>query len=153
MPTLPIPDKTPSLDDLMITKPGSSIELDRPAVVEKIEIDLQKYGRIFWGEVSNELLNSYNFGVNCGKFGDNKKDIEKIFIRLSNMITESIKNEFSIESQSSENLILHLKILSSIMRILGKEIKDKKLDHDVELSLIATLHGFIEQYTNQLIIQ
>ena len=147
------PQSSPLLDELMKTKSGSSIQLNRPAIIEKIEVDVQKYSRIYWSEISNELLESYNYGINCGKFGDNKKDVERVFIRISDILTQCIKNELSKDSQSSEKFILHIKILSSIIRILGKEMKDKKLEHDVALSIVATLHGFIEQYSKQLEIQ
>lgn len=138
------------LDDLMKEKPASSIPLDIPEPPKPIEVNIQQWSRVFWGQKSNEMLSNYDFGVSLGKFGDNKKDVEQICLRFAKAIEEAVKHSLNSEDKSSEKLSLHFSVLNSIMCIIGKELKAMKLENDTELELISRLHGFIDQYVTIL---
>jgi len=138
------------LEDLMTTKPASTVPLDIPVEPVPIDVQLAQWSEIYWGQQSNELLNAYKTGTSLGKFGDNRRDIEVVFLRFATTLENIVKNELKMEDQSSEKFILHFLVLNAIMRIIGKEMKALDLKKDVTSATIAELHGFIEELAKQL---
>lgn len=137
----------PTLKDLIREKPSSSVPLEKPTTEEVLQIELTKASGDFWKQVGLEYVEAYSKGIAIGRFGDNKLGCEKTFIRLAQTIENIIKNQINDRSESTERLSLHFQLLKSIMTLIGKDLKDRKLDKNFTKEFIAQLHGFIEQYS------
>lgn len=137
----------PSLKDLLVEKPSSSILHDRPVVnTQEEDIDIRISSRNFWGQVSNKSIIDYDQGTNIGRYGDNKLDPEKMFIRISRAIETMVKNLANNKEVSTEKLSLHFTMLNGIMSLIGKELGENGLNDEFALEFATQLHGFIDQY-------
>jgi hypothetical protein len=138
------------IDSLMKDVPASFIPIKSPATEQpQIKPDPNKVNIQSWGAKSNEMLADYKFGEALAKFGDNEANTRKFFKRFATAICASISNEYQKRGVGAESLKAHYDILYACMDLLAKEIETKGLqDYDIS-SIIASLHGFITNYTHK----
>jgi hypothetical protein len=130
--------------------PPSQIPLEKPQNIPIIIPNYIEPCRNYWGTISLELIDRYNYGENLGKYGNNTKTIELLYKRLSNAIIDIIKNECAKNHSSSEELQLHFDMINSIMILIGKTIQNKQLNKSNPETILASMQGFINSYINQL---
>lgn len=139
---------SPSLQDLIKEKSASSITPEKSFKTTQVDapIDLKLTGSKFWSQVSTSAVNDYQKGVNIGKFGDNKFDINIALVRLATAIETIIKNMANENGVSTEKIALHFSILRNIMDLIATEIKSSEMEDETAKRLFIQLHGFLDQY-------
>ena len=143
---------TRAIDELMQDiKPASSIPITPPEPVKLVEVDPFKVSEQYWAQKSQNLLAKYKFGKGLGKFGNNRRELVLVFSRLVEALIEIIKFESSENSVSTEDLSLHFTAISSTMMLLARELEKKNVSTITCDNLLATLHGFIESYLQEVI--
>jgi hypothetical protein len=116
----------------------------------KEDVDYTISSKKHWECKSNELYSKYMYGVGLAKFGHNGTDITLLYKRLADALIESIKNECKLKGKSSEDFSCHFAILSSIMLMIGNNMKQKDSNNETSINILACLHGFIEQMNKEI---
>ena len=140
---------SPLVQELIHDTPASAVSIVPPTPPPRIISNYIGASKAYWEGKSQELYSRFVYGQQLAKFGNNKRDFQTFYSRLSDAIIESIKNECKIKGKSTEDLTCYFTMISSIMSLVGKEVKEKELGCQ-SINILASLHGFLEQYNNEL---
>lgn len=137
------------IDEIINLVEPSSIPLQIEKEDTKILINLDKIAETVWGDKSASLQNDYKFGKGAALFGENEMSLYKFFKRFGNSFCSIINNELSKKGQSSESLKPLYNIFENALLLISREIDKKDLkDLDIH-SIIASLQGFVINYSNK----
>ena len=139
------------IDELFTEVLPTQIPPGKPPVETKTPVPvLESVGLTYWGLKSIELQNDFNYGKNIGKFNGTELSVKKFFEVLQLTIKGVLVNECQKNNTSSENFLLHIQALESILKLIARDLENKQLkDFDCR-SLLAVLHGSISAYSEKL---
>lgn len=140
---------SPLVQELIHEAPASVISIAPPTPLPKVVSNYIGASKAYWEGKSQELYSRYVYGQQLAKFGNNRRDFQVFYSRLSDAIIESIKNECKTKGKSTEDLACYFTMISSIMSLIGKEVKTKEPTGQ-SINILACLHGFLEQYNNEI---
>lgn len=140
------------LDKITKIVPASTLPLTPPEVKVETAIDIYKANSVIWQKQSEELLGAYKHGWNFGKYANTSKpDVMHLMARLSAVITFIISNECTKNGGDSSKFIHHFKIIENSLILLAQEYANLKMpNNNKPETMIATLHGFIDSFINNI---
>ena len=144
------PSNKSDLDQIMKDIPSSTIPLQKMVEIPpRPPIHPDSLNRENWGALANELLSDYDYGRSLALFGNNELSLNRFLRRLASAVCASITNEYQKRGESTETLKIHYSLIESAFDLLSKEVSRKELKDFNVLSLIASMHGFITNYTQK----
>ena len=136
------------------TKEPSQIPLQKPVETKPELLDLYKLNSTIWQRTSEELLSDYKTGWNLGKYGSGEKVSTEDFLnRLSTAIITSTTQQCNKEGKSTEIFASHFAIIKSVITLIAKDLHAMKLAKMDPRSLVAIIHGFIDSYISQKVVE
>lgn len=139
------------VSELFKDKPPSEIPLEKPVIPPKVEVNPSNFSSLFWAQLSQNLLNSYKTGQNYAKFGNNKKTTSLLFQRLGDALIDAVKQDCSKVHISSDLFASHFTVLEAILDLIARDIERYKLPPETVEDILAHMHGFIEEYSKQVL--